>query len=57
MFIADSGCMSHMVNNINNIRNIRDVKTVLKTGNKKIITGLLREDWKGTRKENVKFAC
>ena len=41
MFIADPGSMSHMVKSLKNMMNLREVKTLVKTGNKKIMTGLL----------------
>ena len=39
MFVADSGSTSHMVNSLKNITNIKELKMVVKTGNKKRMTG------------------
>ena len=39
MFVADSGSTSHMVNSLKSMTNLREVKTVVKTGNKKTVTG------------------
>ena len=35
--------------------NLREVKTVVKTGNKKMMTGSLRGNWKGYQKKYGKF--
>ena len=55
MFVADSRFMSPMVNSLRNITNLRELKTVVKTGNKKMMTGFLRVDWKGYHKRDGKL--
>ena len=46
MFVSDSGSMSHMVKRMKNMTNQRELKTV-KTGNKKMIKGLLLGECRG----------
>ena len=55
MFVADSGYTSQMVNSLKNMTNLRELKTLVKTGNKKTMTGFLQGDWKGYQKRDGKF--
>ena len=55
MSVADSGSTAHMVNRLKNMTNLREIKTVFNTGNRKMMTVLLRGDWKGYHKINDKF--
>ena len=55
MFVDESGATSYMVNSLKNITNLREVKTVVKTGNDKMMRGSLQSDWKGYQKRDGKF--
>ena len=57
MFVAESGSTSNMVNSLKNMTNLQEVKTLVNTGNKKTMTGLLKGDWKGYQKEMVNSTC
>ena len=46
MFISDSGSTLHMFNHLKNMNILHRVKTMVNTGNKKIMTGKLQGYWK-----------
>ena len=55
MFVTDSGYTSHIANSLKNMTNLRESKTVVDRGNKKMMTGLLRGEWKGYQERYGRF--